>query len=357
MGIGEQISELEEEIKKTPYNKATQKHIGMLKAKLARLREGAQKGGGGQAGISFSVRKAGDATVLLVGLPSSGKSTLINAITNAESKTAEYEFTTLEVIPGMLEYNGAKIQILDVPGMIEGASRGKGLGKKILSAVRNADMILILVDGTRDVRWQLGMIRAELYSAGFRLDRSKPDVRITKKTTGGLNISTGRLNRLDRPTIETILNEFKILSADVVVRDDITADDLVDVIVGNRLYVPSLVAINKSDVSRIASPPDGSIVISAKNRKNMESLIEGIWVRLGLMRIYMKRIGKPPDMEVPLISRKGSTVLEVCKTIHREFASGFSHARIWGPSARFPGQKVGMDLVLQDRDIIELHKK
>lgn len=353
----DQIKELEEEIKSTPYNKATQKHIGLLKAKLARLREGAQQKSGGKAGISFSVRKEGDATVLLVGLPSAGKSTLINAITNAESKTAEYDFTTLDVIPGMMEHNGAKIQILDVPGLIEGASRGRGLGKKILSAVRNADMILMLIDGTRDMGWQLGLIRTELYKAGFRLDRKRPDIKITKKSTGGISIGSGRLTKIDRPSIEALLKDFKILNADVVIRDDITADDLVDALMGNRMYVPSLIAVNKSDIMKGVSSPEGSVIISARNKENMKELIESVWEKLGLIRVYMKRIGRPADMEAPLIVKEGSTVLYICKKIHRELARDFSRARIWGPSARFPGQRVGMDMVLQDKDIIELHKK
>mgnify|MGYP003993416231 FL=1 len=119
----EKIKELEDELKKTKYNKKTQHHIGLTKAKLAQLKEKQiSRGKGGKKGEGYSVRKAGDASVILIGFPSAGKSTLLNSVTGADSPVAEYEFTTLDVVPGMLEHKDAKIQILDVPGIVAGAA-------------------------------------------------------------------------------------------------------------------------------------------------------------------------------------------------------------------------------------------
>ncbi|MBI4173798.1 MAG: GTP-binding protein [Candidatus Aenigmarchaeota archaeon] len=359
MAIENEIKELEEEITSTPYNKATQKHIGMLKAKLAKLKELQQSGAGskkGKAGVVFSVKKQGDATVLLVGMPSVGKSTLINAITNAESKTAAYDFTTLDVIPGMLEHNGARIQVLDIPGIIEGASRGKGAGKKVLSAARQADMVLLMVDVTKDIAWQLGLIRKELYEAGFRIDQRLPEIRLMKKTTGGLAVSFTRKSRLDAKTVESVLKEFRILNADVIIREDITADQLVDFLMANRVYVPSLVVVNKMDAVSARLEP-GWIAISAKDKKNLGMLKEAIWSKLGLARIYLKKIGQEPDLKEPLIMRIGCTVLDVASRLHKEMAKEFAFARVWGRSASFAGQKKGIDHKLLDRDIVELHKR
>ena len=145
--IEAEIKSLEDEIRNTPYNKATQHHIGLVKAKIARLREKQEQRSSKKGKAEgFSVKKSGDATVILVGFPSVGKSTLLNRITKAESKTAAYAFTTLTVIPGIMEYEHARIQILDVPGVLKGASAGTGRGKEVLAVVRSCDMVVFVLD-------------------------------------------------------------------------------------------------------------------------------------------------------------------------------------------------------------------
>ena len=180
----EQIQVLEEEIRKTPYHKATQAHIGRLKAKIARLKAlKEKKAGGGKRGLGYAIKKQGNATIVMVGFPSAGKSTLLNQLSNAESRVGDYDFTTLNVVPGVLELNGAKLQILDVPGFIEGASHGKGRGKEVLSVLRAADLILILLDAGKGYRKQLEIIRRELHESGFRLNQNPPNVIIQRKAT------------------------------------------------------------------------------------------------------------------------------------------------------------------------------
>lgn len=133
MGVMEKIKEIEAEMARTQKNKATNYHLGTLKAKLARLRNELfveQSGGGGSStGEGFDVARNGDARVALIGFPSVGKSSLLGAMTSTESEAAAYEFTTLTCIPGVLNYKGSKIQVLDLPGIIEGAAHGAGRGK------------------------------------------------------------------------------------------------------------------------------------------------------------------------------------------------------------------------------------
>jgi hypothetical protein len=354
MGVEEDIRQLEDEIKKTKYNKATQYHIGTLKAKLARLKERQEVSTHKKAGFSYSVRKSGDATVLLVGFPSVGKSTLLNRITSASSKVGDYDFTTLDVIPGMMEYNASHIQILDIPGVVTGASSGRGRGKEILSVVRNADLIIIMIERLE----QLPVIERELYDSGFRLNTKRPEVLIKKTERGGIKISGVRLRQLDGKMIKIVMNECGIHNADVVIREDITLDRLIDATTSNRVYVKALVVFNKIDTlpeDRKKMLPKDFVQVSSLGGEGIEELKKAIWSKLELMRIYMKRIGKPPDMDKPLIVKKGSTVLDIAEKIHKDFARRLEYARIWGASAKFPEQKVGVRHVLKDGDIVELH--
>ncbi|MFH1445377.1 MAG: GTP-binding protein [Nanoarchaeota archaeon] len=361
-GKQEQITEIEEEIKRTKYNKATQKHIGALKAKLAKLRQEAQKTSGGPQGLGYGIKKSGDATVVLVGYPSVGKSTILNKLTDAKSKVAHYEFTTLEVVPGIMELNGAKIQVLDVPGLIEGVSAGKGRGKEVLSVVRVADLIVYVLDN-KDPERKIKVMKRELYESGFRINQHPPDVKIEKKSMGGISVeSTVKLTKTSIDEIKSIANTFGIHNADVLIRNDITADEFIDVVLGNRTYAPMIILLNKTDLMReeeveMFCRKNNVIPISADKGENIEDLKNNIWKTLGLIRIFLKKIGKEPDMKEPLVLRKNSTIEDVCTTIHRMFKDRFTFARLWGPSAKFPGQKIGPEKKLQDNDIVELHIK
>jgi len=353
-----QIKELEEELSTTKYNKATQKHFAVLKTKLAKLKESAEKVSGGAQGLGYGLKKEGDATVLLVGFPSVGKSTLLNAITNAESKVAAYDFTTLVVVPGMLDYKDTKIQVFDIPGLVEGAAEGRGRGKEVISVARSGDLILLLLDARKDAKQQMEIMEHELYEAGFRLNEKPPGVQITRKATGGYDIASSvKLTHLDRETIKAVLQEFKILSADVLIRQDITVDQLIDAIMKNRIYVPCITIVNKIDAGPVPELGRPCIPISADKNINLDALKEEIWKKLCFVRIYLKKTGKDADMDEPLIMHGQITAYDVAARIHRELAKQFLYARIWGPSARFPGQKVGMDRHLQDGDIVEFHNK
>lgn len=359
--VNARIKELEDELKKTQYNKATEHHFGVVKAQIAKLRrkielQASKKTGG----AGFAVKKSGDATVVLLGFPSSGKSTLLNAITKAESKTGAYAFTTLDVIPGLLEYNFAKIQVLDIPGIISGAASGKGRGKEILSIVRNADLILILVDATNPEHHTA--ILKEVYDANVRINQEKPDIKITKKAKGGISIgSTVKLN-ISKKTIQDIMKELKVNNADVVIRSKITIDDFIDAVEGGRNYIPAVTVITKIDAvnqdtrTELAKKIKPDLAISAEQGENIEELKELIFQKLNLIRLFMKEVGKNPDLEVPMIVRRGITIEGVCNRIHRDFVRKFRFAKIWGKSAKFPGQIfLRLDKELEDGDIIEIH--
>jgi uncharacterized protein len=361
-----EIKELEDKISSTKYNKKTEFAIGKYKAKLAQLKNKQEErrgiGSGGGTGTGWEVKRNGDGTAILLGFPSAGKSTLLNSLTGTESQVAAYAFTTLTCIPGMLEYKHAKIQILDVPGIVQGAASGKGRGKEVLASMRSADFCLILLDATRPKEYDV--IVKEIYDTHIRLNQKKPDIKITKTAKDGIRFgATVKLTHLNEEIATSILKEFRINNAEIVLREDITVEQLIDCIEGNKKYMPAITVINKMDLvteqelNKIMKQFKADIAISAMNKIGMEELKELIYNKLDLIRIYLKEPTKQADMEVPLIMFRDCTIKDVCNKLHKDFVRKFKFARIWGKSAKFGGQKVMMKQILQDCDIIEIHLK
>jgi len=361
--IEKQIKDIEDEIFNTQKNKATEHHIGKLKAKLARLKSEIEKRkSSGVKGKGFAIKKSGDATVALIGFPSIGKSTLINRLTSAKSRIGDYDFTTVDVIPGMLKHNGADIQILDLPGLITGASKGKGRGKEILSAIRNVDLVLFMIDAQH--KDHLELMANELNNAGIRLNQKPPDVVVKKTGQGGINVtSTIKLSHMDKEMVMLIASEY-VTNADIIIREDITEDQLIDVFVQNRIYVPAFVIINKADlitdleldkkIRNITQKGWEVLAISAMKKHGLDELKDKIFSKLNFIRIYLKPVGKQADFNEPMILKKGDTIEVVCKRLHREFKDKFRYASVSGPSAKHDIQKVGLDHILEDQDIITI---
>lgn len=365
MTTEEEIKKIEEEIRKTPYNKATSHHVGRLKAKLARLKEELQRRTTAKSagkGEGYTVKKSGDATVVIVGFPSVGKSTLLNALTGTTSEVAAYDFTTLEVIPGTLLYKGARIQILDLPGLISGAATGRGRGKEVLSVVRNADLILIIVDVFHPEQYYT--LVKELYDAGIRLNKRPPAIVIRRTSKGGITVNTTvqLSDEVDERMIKAVLAEYKIHNAEILIREHVTLEEIIDAVIGTRKYIRALTLINKIDMIDTVQlqqlverfPEAGVITIAAATGMRIEALKERIYSKLGFIRVYMKPYGALPDMQTPLVVKHGSTVADICSAIHRDFVEKFRYARIWGKSVKFRGQRRGLSHVLIDEDVVSI---
>jgi len=357
--IRKKIKEVKKEIKETPYNKSTSEHIGRLKAKLSQLKDKLDKRESSSSSKNgYEVKKSGDRTAVLVGYPSVGKSTLLSKCTSAESEVASYDFTTLKVIPGMLEYKGVRIQLLDVPGLIEGASSNRGKGKQVLSVIRNADLVIVMTDVVR--KNDIIKIKKELYNAGIRLDRTPPKIDIKKRDRGGIKITSSVNQNINEDTIKAILKEYKISNAKIILKEKITVEDLVDKISGNRVYIPSLTVVNKIDKcnKNLKEGENGEIYISAKNEMNLGYLKNRILAKLDIKRIYLKpKDGGEVDLNDPLVVPKDGTIRSVCREIHGDFEEKFKYARIWGESAKFDGQQVGIEHKPKDGDIVSISTK
>lgn len=372
MGIQERIKDIELEISRTQINKATSTHLGLLKGQLARLRTQLllPAGGGGGGGDGFAVAKNGDGRVALIGFPSVGKSSLLNEVTDTNSETAAYEFTTLTCIPGNIVMNGTKIQMLDLPGIIEGASSGKGRGREVIAVARSADLVMMVLDAGRESNnLHRDILTRELETMGIRLNRTKPAITFTKKATGGVKFNaTCPLTHLgDHPsdTVTRICGGYRMHNADVLFREDCTIDDLIDVIEGNRKYVKCLYVYNKIDtlsieeVDELARKED-SVVISVHSKLNLDYLLDKMWDYMGLIRIYTKRRGKAPDLEDPIVlssERHGLSVEASAKSISKELAAVFNFALVWGRSTKFNPQRCGASHLLMDEDVIQIVSK
>jgi len=367
MGLEEEIEELEQEIAETPYNKSTEKHIGRLKAKLSEKKEELERRqSSGSGGGGYAVEKHGDATVALVGFPSVGKSTLLNALTNADSEVGSYEFTTLDVNPGMLEYNGANIQLLDVPGLIEGAAENRGGGQAVLSVVRTADLVLFVLSAFEIDEYE--RLSEELYKNKVRLDTEPVQVNVRKRHKGGINLTTSDQVSLDDETIMEVLRQYDYINADVTIREDLTIDQLVDALEDNREYLPSAVAVNKvdliepdyletveADLREHGIDPDEAVFISAEEERGLDSLKETIWNDLGLIRVYMDKPGRGVDYEEPLVlTETDNTVDDALEKLGGSFDRRFRFARVTGPSAKHDEQQVGRDHELEDEDVLRI---
>lgn len=370
--ILEKIAALELEIGRTQKNKATSTHLGALRAKLCAARRellAPSKSGGAKQG-GFEVQRYGHSRIALIGFPSVGKSSLLTALTGVKSEAAAYEFTTLTCIPGVIYYNDCKIQLLDLPGIIKGAAAGKGRGRQVISTARSADMIMMILDATKDDAQRI-MLTKELEDVGIRLNKEHPRLSITKTKTGGLKYnSTCKVTELTRDVVYSILQQYKMFNVDVIIHEDASIDDFIDVLeeegAAPRKYCRCIYVYNKIDmlsvqqVDEIARQPH-SVVISVNKNLNMDGLLERVWQELDLKRVYTKKKGMFPDFADPLVMTaqrgdKTATVENAVTMLHKSLLDDFKAGLVWGSSVRCSPQVCGLKHQLQDEDVMQIMK-
>jgi len=176
--------------------------------------------------------------------------------------------------------------------------------------------------------------------------------------------TTVKLTKTDEKTIRTILAGYKLHNCDVMIREDITTDEFIDVLIGTRKYMPCLYVYNKIDsisleqMDKLARQPN-SVVISCEVDLNLDHLIERIWDELKLVKIYTKKRGAQPDLSEPVCLRKGATIENVCNGVHRSLVTNFRYALVWGKSSKFSphAQKVSLSHQVQDEDVVSIFTK
>jgi uncharacterized protein len=247
----------------------------------------------------------------------------------------------------------------------------------VIAVARSADAILIVLDaGKEGLQRHREILELELETVGIRLNQKRPDVTLTKRKSGGAvrfasTVPQPELGPEPEKLVTQILREYRITAADVLAREPITVDQLVDVVLGNREYKPCLYLYNKIDtvtieeVDKLARMPH-SMVGSVSMKFNIgeyyedDPLKQKLWQYLGLTRVYTKRKGSPPDLEEPIVLsaiRKGTSVKSFCGNISSELLRDFNYALVWGVSAKHSPQRCGVQHGLMDQDVVQVVTK
>jgi hypothetical protein len=302
----EKIIALEHMLAVIPKHKGTEKMQGDIKKRLSKLSAAEEKSAGKRSDF-LHVKRDGAGQAAVVGHPNSGKSLIIKMLTAAEPEVGDYPFTTIRPNPYMMPYEDILIQLVDT-----GPVDADRIEPYHINLIRNADLILPVLDlGAPDPNEDFDELMRALAGAKIDFVREMPD-------------NAPEFGVKPKRTL-VIVNKYDLDE------DDILFDDI-----------------------KRRQPAFDLLPVSAKNGTNIEALREAIFQALDVCRVYSKIPGKPPDMNCPYVMPRGSTVIDVARTVHKEVAENLRYARIWG-SERFDGQKVQRDYKVHDKDIIELH--
>ncbi len=303
--IPEKIATLEEMLAAMPHHKGTDKLRAGLNRKIAQLKLHAESSTKTKRGSLFSIEKQGAAQVMLVGMPNTGKSSILAALTHATPDIADYSYTTTLPEVGMMPYEDIQVQVVDLPPIHEDIRK-----LPFYNLLRNADLLMVVLDGSGDPALEITLLLDELgegkvFSAFF--DGDVPAGAVRKRMMLVINKCDGG-----------------------------EGEDLV------------------GGVEAATGGKIGIIAVSTASGVGMDDLRERIFREVEITRVYTKMPGKKPDMKAPYVLPAGSTVMDLAREIHRDFSENLRFARVWG-SSRFDGQSVHLDHVLLDGDIVELH--
>jgi small GTP-binding protein len=240
---------------------------------------------------SLAIRREGAAQVALVGAPNAGKSSLLQALSEIQIKTGDYAFTTLRPVAAVTRIGGVPVQLVEIPGLIEGAASGRGGGRALLGVLRGADAMVLCHDASEPPAG-LAAVRAELAAAGIALP---------------MLVAATKLDDAAPDAVEALAR---------------------------------------------AVPDARAVGVSVLDDASLDAFREAVWSLLGLVRVRLRHAGETDDEPLALPER--ATVLDVADRIHHELAAACRGARVWGPSARFEGQRVGRSHVVADGDVVEV---
>ncbi len=371
----EKLKALQEFLSAIPKHKGTENLVYWVKRRMAELREEieekkSKKIGGG--GPSFFIEKEGAAQVVILGMPSSGKSSILSRLTNAKPQIGDAPFTTKFPVPGMLIYEDVQFQLVEAPAIVKGISEGAiWWGPRVLGLARNADALMVVVDLSNEPLHQLEIVIKELGEAGVYVTKPKGYAVIerSKAYQKVVVITLGKLVDCTLDDVKKLLESYRIYNALVKIYGEVTLEDVEKSILENVTYKPTIIIANKSDLVdeydlnnflgnvKASYPSIPIVVTSARTGYGLGEIPKQLFKILNIIRIYAKEPNSESPSPKPLILKGGATVSEAVKQLRSELLQYFKYARIWGPSAKYPGERVGLEHKLMDGDIIEIHTR
>lgn len=298
--LREKLVYLQEMLAIIPKHKGTEKLQAELKTKISKMKDtiSKQKKSGGTGGAWYQVEKQGAGQIVMVGLPNSGRSSLLNALTNAHVEVALYPFTTNLPQVGMMEYEDIKIQIVDTPPLYEESPPW------LFGLYRNGDILLIVLDAQADIHMDFDVVIDALNTR---------NIFIKDTDAGDLKKAIIVLNKADK---------------------------------GNPDILDSFATRHKEKFQVVN--------VSPETGEGTEQLRKKIFTTLGIIRVYTKKIGHPIEKRDPVVLKIGTTVIDAAEHIHKDFRKNLKFARLWSDT-KYQGQRVEKNHVLVDGDILEFH--
>jgi ribosome-interacting GTPase 1 len=368
--LAQRIVELEKLLSLAPRHKGAERMVGdyrkklaQLKAKLEKQREQDRSRRGARGTEEGVIRKEGAGQVCLLGVTNSGKSTMINSVTNAELDVGDYPFTTPIPTPAMLTLEDINIQLVEIPGLFDGF-RDSGIGRQALAVARNTDCIALIIDLSQDIDMQMNIILRELDGARIRLNREQSAVRIERVGLGGHMIYGAQNYQGNIEEVKEYLRARRISNIIVRFQKSATFDQLVDAMDASVAYVRALVIATKGDVpgseERYAELTEkyGTrfeiIPISAETRENLDGMQWALYHHLDILRVYTKIPGKRRE-DRPIVLPEGAIVEDAAAKVHKElFVERFRAAVIYRANDKIKRRQVGLNYPLEDGDVLQL---
>jgi ribosome-interacting GTPase 1 len=303
----EKIDLLNKMMSVVPKHKGTDRLRADLRRKLAALkRQPKARKGVARFASPFHIDREGAGQVVLVGLPNTGKSALLRALTNAKPDVAEYPFTTWTPTPGMMQFENVQIQLIDTPPLNE-----EHVEPELMNLIRRADLVLLVLD-----------------LQGYPIQEFEDTLAFLEEHR------IAPLHRRGEPGDERGWS-FKPFLVLVNKCDD--AIDEEDAEVLRELFGAAWTLLS----------------VSAETGRNLDQMRRAVFDRLEIIRVYSKPPGREPDLSAPFVMGKGGTVEDFAAKVHQDFLETLKTARIWGEGV-YDGQMVGRDHVLHDGDVVEL---